>query len=184
MVDNKQKFTLEIKQQKVALGKSLVQLRKRYKLVKKVFLFLLAIIPLYMIITIIFIILYSDIEFYSFALYQIFSLILLIIILLRLRKEIKLYNICYLRGFSLWCKLADIADWSILRREFYFKSEKLSPIINAISDFYEEINKYLSPQRPHTKYIYYLIVILLLTYLLTIIYSFYWINIHSELNIL
>lgn len=179
MVDYKKQLILEISQQEVALRETLLKLRLRYRIVKMSFILFSAITLLYVILSVLLFNLYENINFFKFLLYQSVSLMILIITLLILNMSIKKYNNCFHEGFSIWCKLADIADWSILRRVFYFKNEKLIPIISAINDFYNEFNKFFSPQRVDKKYIFYLKVSLLLVYFLTLIYSLHRFNILS-----
>jgi len=171
MSDIKQKLILDITQQEIAVKDALYRLRVRYRHLKHALIILLYIILSYIAISLTLIKFSNFVNMYLYILFQLLQAIVIIICLIRLIKCIKIYNRYYVDGFSLWCKLADTADWSTVRRHFYFKNEKLSPIIDTINSFYVEFNKPLSPQRIFRKRIYYLILTLLTLYLLMVLYS-------------
>lgn len=172
MTNSKHRFELETTLYERSLRDILFVLRMRYHQLKHVFIILSCIIISYIFISII-LIKWSNSGLYTHISFQSILFIVLIFYLKKLKQCIRRYNICYKKGYSLWCRLADTADWSILRRHFYFKSEKLSPIIETIDDFYKEFNKPLSPQRIFNKYLYYIVFTLLLIYILMFAYSIY-----------
>lgn len=172
MTNSKHKFESEITRYEHSLRDILLVLRMRYRQLKHVFIILSCVIILYIFVSII-LIKWPNFDLYTYISFQSILFIVLICCLKKLKLCIRRYNICYIKGYSLWCRLADTADWSILRRHFYFKREKLSPIIETMDDFYNEFNKPLSPQRIFNKYLYYIIFTLLLAYILMFAYSIY-----------
>lgn len=97
-------------------------------------------------------------------------------IILRLFNVLKRYKDTYAKGYSEWCRLADIADWSPLRRYYYFKREEYSQANSILSLFYTEINKPLSPCRMFGKRIYSIVYFLIIIVIAIIIVSIYFMN--------
>lgn len=172
MTNSKHRLELEIILYERSLRDILLVLHKRYHQLKHVFIILSRVIISYIFISII-LIKWSNFGLYTYISFHSILFMVLIFCLKKLKQCIRRYNICYKKGYSLWCRLADTADWSILRRHFYFNSEKLSPIIETMDDFYNEFNKPLSPQRIFNKYLYYMVFTLLLMYILMLAYSIY-----------
>lgn len=174
MADNQQKYKLEVQQQEREIKSALTQLNAIYKQLK-INLSILSILALFYLTISLFVIkTYNNINIYMCVCYHLIVILFALICVINLKCVIKKYKMYYNKGFEAWCKLADIADWSILRKYYYHNNEKLLPIKNVIDEFYIEFNRTLSPNRVHSKYLYHIVSITLLIYLSTIIFSLYW----------
>lgn len=172
MTDFKKIYTSKLEKSQEDMSDCINELSKIYNDIKTQLKVLVISISLYFVGSIIFS-RFSQIDIFACVLIHLICCLIITFVILRLFNVLKLYKNSYEKGFSEWCRLADIADWSPLRRHYYFKREEHSQANSILNLFYAEINRPLSPCRMFGKRIYNIVYFLIITVIAIIIASIY-----------